>query len=453
MKEFDSVIIGAGQAGPSLAASLADKGEKVALIERNLPGGTCVNTGCTPTKTMVASARAIWMAQQGAEYGFQVDGTIRANMKRIRERKDQIVKESRNGLVNWMENTSGLSLIMGHARFTDNQQVMVGNELLKAEKFFINSGGRPRLMDDADTIPYLTNKSVMELSEVPEHLVIVGGSYIGLEFGQMFRRFGARVTIVEKGDRILHQEDEKTSRAIHSFMTREGVRFRLGAECIHTTRSGNNFQVHIDCESGAPVIEATHVLLAIGRVPNTDDIGLEETSVKTDERGYIRVDDTLKTTAPHIWALGDCNGNAAFTHVAYNDYEIVFDQLYGSKNRRASDRIQCYSLYTDPPLARIGISRPEAAEKKMLVAHLPMDKVSRAKEKGETDGFMEIYINPENDRITGATMLGTGCDEVIHSVLDIMYAGVSYQVIRDAVHIHPTVSELIPTMLKSVEEL
>lgn len=455
MRKFDSVIIGAGQAGPSLAAALAGKGEKVALIERDTLGGTCVNTGCTPTKTMVASARAIRKANQGSEYGFSVSGKIRADMAAIKARKDRVVEESRQGLRDWLDNTDNLSLIYGHARFTGSHTLEAGGEELTAEKFFINTGGRPRLLSDADKIPYFTNHSVMDLEEVPEHLIIIGGSYIGLEFGQMFRRFGSRVTIVEKGPVPLPREDRQAGEAIREFMQEEGVVFRLNAECIRSEQEGNQLRVHVDCSEGDPVIEGSHVLLAIGRIPNTDDLGLENTKVSLDEKGYIKVDDTLRTAADHIWALGDCNGNAAFTHAAYNDYEIVLDQLHGEGTRGVSDRIDAYALYTDPPLARIGLNRKQASDtdRDVLVGHLPMSKVARAKEKGETNGFMEVYIDATDQKILGATLLGTGCDEVIHSLLDIMYAEAPYTVIRDAVHIHPTVSELIPTMLQSLDPL
>jgi pyruvate/2-oxoglutarate dehydrogenase complex dihydrolipoamide dehydrogenase (E3) component len=454
---YDALIIGTGQAGPSLAVRLANAGMKVAIIERNRFGGTCVNTGCIPTKTLIASARTAHVARRGRDFGVTIGGSINVDMKRVKERKDEVVRRSNEGLESWLKNTANLSVYQGHARFTNTHQIRVRDELLSAERIFINVGGRASVppMRGADQISYLTNSTMMDVDFLPEHLIVIGGSYVGLEFAQMYRRFGSKVTVVEMGARLIQREDEDVSEAVREILQAEGVDFRLAAECIALERRGDNVLVHVQCTSEDKTVVGSHVLLAVGRVPNTSDLGLDKAGVALDQRGYIQVDDQLRTNVSGIYALGDCNGRGAFTHTAYNDYEIVAAYLLDKDARRVSDRIVAYALYTDPPLGRAGMSETEVRKsgRKALMGKRPMTRVGRAVEKGETDGFMKILIDAETKTILGASLLGIECDEVIHSILDVMYAKAPYTVIQRSMHIHPTVSELIPTMLGELKPL
>jgi pyruvate/2-oxoglutarate dehydrogenase complex dihydrolipoamide dehydrogenase (E3) component len=455
MKHFDAIIIGTGQAGPFLAARFAAAGKTVAIIERHKFGGTCVNTGCIPTKTLVASAYAAHVARRGAEYGFTVNGDVRVDMKRVKERKDAVSGRSNKGVEEWLRGTKNCTVIQGHARFQSSNTVMVNDEVLQADKIFINVGGRASVpeMPGIHDVPFLNNSSMMQVDFVPKHLVIVGGSYVGLEFGQIYRRFGSEVTIIEMGPRLIGREDEGVSQAVREILEAEGIRIRVNAKCISLAKCDGGITVRMDCEEGAPEVLGTHVLLAVGRTPNTNDLDLDRAGVATDERGYIIVDDQLQTNVPAIWALGDCNGHGAFTHTSYNDYEIVADNLFNADHRRVSDRIQAYALYTDPPLGRCGMTDAEIRKsgRPALIAKFPMSRVSRAYEKGETQGFMKICVDAETKQILGAAILGVGGDEVIHVLLDIMYAKVPYTVIQRAMHIHPTVSEYLPTVLSKLE--
>jgi len=457
MKTFDAIIIGAGQAGPSLAARLTKAGQTVAYVERKLFGGTCVNTGCTPTKAMIASAYAAHVARRSGEYGVSIDTSIEVDMKVVNLRREAIVAKSRNGLEKSLRDNEKVTVFRGTARFASATTVRVGEEVLEAKQIFINVGARAAVpnLPGVHAVPFLTNSSLLALDKLPKHLVIVGGSYIGIEFGQMYRRFGSEVTIVEKGPRLVGHEDEDVSACVQSILEAEGIAIRTSAECIHLKGHGNDVVVGTNCTSGEPEIVGSHVLLAVGRVPNTDDLGLEHAGVKTDERGYILVDDELRTNVPGIYALGDCNGRGAFTHTAYNDYEIVAANLLDDDARRVSDRIVCYALYLDPPLARIGMTEEEvrATGKPALIATRPMTRVNRAVEKGESLGFMKVLVDAESKLILGASLLGVGCDEAIHCLLDVMYAKAPYTTISRAVHIHPTVSELIPTLLQSLKPL
>jgi len=454
MKHFDAIIIGAGQAGPSLAGRLTGAGMSVALVERKLFGGTCVNTGCTPTKTLVASAYAAHLARRGDEYGIVVDGAIHVDMRRVKARADAVTANSRTGVEKFLRDMSGCTVIEGQARFEGPNSIRVGEDLLTAPRIFINVGGRASVPDmpGIGEVPYLNNSSILELDQLPEHLVVVGGSYVGLEFAQMYRRFGAQVTVIEKAPRLVAREDDDVSEAIRGILTREGITVRVGAECISLARHERGVSVGIDCAEGEPESVGSHILLAVGRRPNTDDLGLEEAGVTTDARGNITVDDSLATNVPGVWALGDCNGRGAFTHTAYNDFEIVAGNLLKGESRRVSDRIPAYALYIDPPLGRVGMTEHEAraSGRPLLIGSRPMTRVSRAIEKGETQGFMKIVVDAETRRILGAAILGTGGDEAIHGVLDIMNAKVTYDVLERAVPIHPTVSELIPTMLNGL---
>jgi pyruvate/2-oxoglutarate dehydrogenase complex dihydrolipoamide dehydrogenase (E3) component len=451
MREFDAIIIGAGQAGPALAGRLTGAGMTVAFVERKLFGGTCVNTGCTPTKTLVASAYAAHLARRAADFGILLEGSVRVDMKKVKARADAVVAESRTGVERRLREMSGCTVIEGHARFEGPNRVRAGEELLAAPRVFINVGGRASVPDmpGVHEVPFLNNRSMLELDRLPEHLVVVGGSYVGLEFAQMYRRFGAEVTVVEKGPRLIAREDEEISEAIREILTNEGINVRTSAECISLAPHERGVEVGINCKEGEPTSVGSHVLLAVGRRPNTDDLGLEAAGVETDARGYIKVDDGLATNVPGIWALGDCNGRGAFTHTAYNDFEIIAANLLDGESRRVSKRVLGYALYIDPPLGRAGMTEHEArtTDRPLLIGHRPMSSVSRAVEKGETQGLMKVVVDAETRRILGAAILGTGGDEAIHGVLDIMHADVPYDMLAQTMPIHPTVSELIPTML------
>lgn len=454
-RHFDAIIIGTGQAGPSLAARLATAGMTVAIIERYKFGGTCVNTGCIPTKTLVASAYAIHLARRGAEFGFVVNSDVRVDTKRIKARKDEISGRSSKSVEQSLRGLKNCTVIQGHAHFQSAHAVIVNDEVLEAEKIFINVGARAAVpaFPGIHDVPFLTNSSVLDLDFLPEHLVIVGGSYIGLEFGQMYRRFGSEVTIVEKGPRLIGREDEDVSEAVRELIELEGIQVRLNAKCITLAKHGSGIAVGLECDEGPPEVSGTHVLLAVGRTPNTHDLGLDSAGVAMSERGYITVDDQLQTNVLGIWALGDCNGHGGFTHTSYNDYEIVADNLLNADHRRVSDRILTYGLFIDPPLGRCGITDAELRKsgRPALAVKYSMNRVGRAIEKGETLGFIKISVDAETKQILGAAILGTGGDEVVQILLDIMYAKAPYTVIQRAMNIHPTVAEFLPTVLSKLE--
>ena len=456
-RPFDAIIIGAGQAGPPLAGRLTAAGMSVALIERHLFGGTCVNTGCMPTKALVASAYAAHLARRGAEYGVMLDTPPRIDMPRIKARADAISANSRAGIERWLRDMTGCSVLQGHARFLSRDTVAVGEERLTAPRIFINVGGRALVppLPGIDRVPYLTNSSMLARDRVPQHLIIVGGSYVGLEFAQIYRRFGARVTVVEMAARLVGREDEDISQAIREILEGEGIAVRTAAECIRLAPHAEGVAVGVNCTEGNPEIVGSDVLLAVGRRPNTDDLGLDQAGIAVDARGFMQVDDVLVTNVPGIWALGECNGRGAFTHTAYNDFEIVVANLLDGEARKVSDRIVGYALYIDPPLGRVGVtdSQARAGGRPLLGAQRPMSRVGRAIEKGETQGFMKIVVDAETRKILGAAILGTGGDEAIHGVIDMMNAGAPYSVLQRAVPIHPTVSELIPTMLGELQPI
>ena len=453
-RHFDALVIGTGQAGPALAAALAGAGRQVAVVERGAFGGTCVNNGCTPTKAMVASAHAAHVARRGGDYGVEVAGHVRVDMRKVKARKDAIVAKSTTGVEKWMRSTKNISVFQGHARFTAPKAIDVGGESLSADLVFIDVGGRASRPspEQANGAPYLTSETVMEVDFVPDHLVVVGGSYIGLEFGQMFRRFGSRVTVIEMGPRLIGREDEDVSRAMREILEAEGIEVRTGAECIGFAPRGDRIALSVSCEEGAPEVDASHLLWAAGRVPNTDDLGLDAAGIRKDKRGYIEVGDDLQTNVAGIYALGDCNGRGAFTHTAWNDYEIVRDNLLHGAARKVSDRIPIYALYTDPPLGRIGMSVAEARESgaDLLVAKYPMAKVARAVERGETQGFMKAVVDAKTRRLLGAAILGASGDEVVQTLVDAMYGRMTVDQIMHGVRIHPTVAELIPTLLEGL---
>jgi pyruvate/2-oxoglutarate dehydrogenase complex dihydrolipoamide dehydrogenase (E3) component len=454
---YDAIVIGTGQAGPALAARLAGAGRKVAVIERHKFGGTCVNDGCTPTKTMVASAYAAQLASRAADYGVEIPGKPRVDMKRVKARKDAVVATSSGNVEKWMLGLKGGKVYRGHARFVGPREIQVGEETLAAHEIFLDVGGRPLVpkMPGIESVPYLTNVSIMDVDFVPEHLIVVGGSYIGLEFGQAFRRFGSRITVVEMAPRLIAREDEDVSAAVKEFFEAEGIEVRLNAECVAAKKAADGVEIGLGCSEGAPIARGSHLLLAVGRVPNTDDLGLDAAGIETDARGFIEVDEELRTTNPNVWALGDCNGKGAFTHTAYNDYEIVADNLLANAGRKWTDRVPVYALYTDPPLGRVGMSEAEIRRKnlKALVAKRPMTRVARAVEKGETRGFLKIHVEEGSKRILGAALLGTSADESVHSLIDVVYSRLPYPEFQRRVRIHPNVSELLPFVLEDLKPL
>ncbi len=455
-QRYDAIVIGAGQAGPSLAGRLTAAGMTVAFVERHLFGGTCVNTGCTPTKTLIASAATAHQARRAADFGITV-GELSIDMRAVQRRKEGVVAASRTGVEQWLRGMERCTVFQGHARFESATDVRVGDTLLSAARIFLNVGGRAVVpaLPGLDRVSYLTNTSLLQLDVLPRHLVVVGGSYVGLEFAQMYRRFGSEVTVVEKSSRLISREDEDVSAAIEEILEGEGVTVRTEAECIRFEPRAEGIGVGVNCRAGEPEVVGSHVLLAMGRRPNTDDLGLERAGVAVDRYGFITVDEQLRTSVPGIWALGDCNGRGAFTHTAYNDFEIVAANLLqpdpgvGGAPRRVSDRISCYALYVDPPLGRVGMTEKEAlaAGRTIRIAQRPMSRVSRAVEKGDSRGFMKVIVDAQSHAILGAAILGVGGDEAVHGILDTMAAKVSYQSLQRTMHIHPTVSELIPTIL------
>ena len=457
MPHYDAIVVGTGQSGPALARRLVAAGWKVAIIERKLFGGTCVNTGCTPTKTLIASAYAAHVVRRAADYGVRVEGTINVDMKAVKARKDAVVAPSRNGVERSLKTLQGCTVYQGHGRFVAEKKVAVNDAELSADRIFLNVGARATIppIPGLDQVPYLTNSSMMDIDFLPAHLVILGGSYIGLEFAQAYRRFGSEVTVIELGPRLIGREDEDVSRAVADFLKDEGIDVRVDSKVVSLEKQGNAIAVTVESAGKSSQIVGTHVLVAIGRRPNTDDLGLDRAGIATDAHGYIQVDDQLRTNVPGIWAMGDCNGRGAFTHTSWNDFEIVAANLLDNDPRRVSDRITAYALYTDPPLGRAGMTEAEVrkAGKPALIATLAMEDVSRAYEKGETKGFMKILVDRDSKRILGASFLGLSGDEVIHSVLDVMYDKAPYTVIQRAMHIHPTVSEFIPTMLGDLKPL
>jgi pyruvate/2-oxoglutarate dehydrogenase complex dihydrolipoamide dehydrogenase (E3) component len=452
-RKFDAIVIGGGQAGPSLTARFAEAGKSVAIVERHLLGGTCINSGCTPTKTLIASARIAYDARRAHSYGIVLPtASVAVNMPTVQARKKRIVDESRTGLENWIRGMQNCTVYNGHARFESPRSVSVDGQLLSSEQIFVNVGGRPRIpaFPGIDKVSFLTSTSLLELKELPAHLVIIGGSYVGLEFAQMYRRFGSDVTVIEREPRLLPHEDLEVASAIQDALEAEGIQIRLEAECIQLDQFAGSVTANVHCSTGSPQVTGSHVLIAVGRIPNTDDLGLEKAGVETDHAGFIKVDEELRTNVSGIWALGDCNGKGAFTHTAYDDYEIVAANLFeGDARRRVSDRIPCYALFVDPPLGRVGLTERDALAQghAIRIGSRPMTRVARAVEKGETRGLIKVVVDARSNLILGASILGVGADEAIHCIIDIMAARVPYTILRNAVHIHPTVSELIPTVL------
>jgi pyruvate/2-oxoglutarate dehydrogenase complex dihydrolipoamide dehydrogenase (E3) component len=452
---YDAIIIGAGQAGPPLAERLTSSGQKVALIERHHPGGTCVNTGCIPTKTLVASARAAHVARRARDFGVAIKGDVHVDMKAVKARKDDVALASRAGVTRWLESMIGLDFIRGHARFEGNARIRVGDNVFEADRIFINVGARPRVPAFTNGVPSWTSSNMMDVDFLPEHLIIVGGGYNGLEFAQMYRRFGSEVTVVEMADRVLAREDEEVSAEVQAFLEDEGVRFRLSAECVELMERPGGVAIRVDCEEPPKVIEGSNALLAVGRVPNTHDLGLETTDINLDSHGFIEVDDELRTSVPNGWTRGEVNRRGAFTHTSYNDFEIVAENLLDNAGRKVTDRIPISAVFVDPPLARVGMNdqQARASGRRVLFGRRAMARVGRARERSETAGFMKVLVDADSGQLLGATILGIQGDEAIHTIAALMYAGAPYETLRRSVHIHPTVAELLPTVVGSLEPL
>jgi pyruvate/2-oxoglutarate dehydrogenase complex dihydrolipoamide dehydrogenase (E3) component len=457
MADYDAVIIGTGQAGPALARRLVAAGWKVAIIERKFFGGTCINTGCTPTKTLIASGYAAHLTRRAAEFGVTLSGTPSVDMKAVKARKDAVTMASRAAVERSLKGLQGCTVYEAHARFIGPKQIKVADEVLRADKIFINVGGRAVIpsIPGLDEVAYLTNSSMMNVDFLPAHLIVLGGSYVGLEFAQLYRRFGSEVTVIEPAPRLVSREDEDVSRAIADILEAEDIDIRVNSKAVGVKKQGTGIAVTIETAGTRSQVDGSHLLLAVGRRPNTDDLGLEHAGVVTDARGYIEVDDQLRTSVPGIWALGDCNGRGAFTHTSYNDFEIVAANLLDNDQRRVTDRITAYALYIDPPLGRAGMTEAEVRKsgRPALIATMAMENVSRAYEKSETKGFMKILVDRETKEILGASLLGLSGDEVIHCILDTMYAKAPSTVLQRAMHIHPTVSEFVPTMLDNLAPL
>lgn len=454
---YDALIVGTGQAGPSLAGRLNDAGQRVAVIERDKIGGSCVNVGCTPTKALVASARAAHVARRAADFGVVLESPVRIDMARVHARMSEISGQSSRGLTSWMEGMQNVELVRGHARFVDPRAVEVDGRVLEAERVFLNVGARPVVpqVPGLSDVPYLTSNGLLRLDTLPEHLVILGGSYVGLEFAQIFRRFGSRVTVIETGPRLIRREDGDVSAGVRELLEAEGVRVKTSAECLSAQPHRGGVALQVGCNGGEQELTGSHLLVAVGRRPNTDDLGLGQAGIHTDARGYVETDDELRTNVSGVWALGDVNGRGAFTHTSYNDFEIVAGNLLDGAKRRVSDRIPVYGLFVDPPLGRVGMTEAQAREsgRRVLVGKWPMSNVSRARERSETHGFLKVLVDADTDEVLGAAAFGIGGDEVVHTLLMLMAAKAPYTLLSQTVFIHPTVSELLPSTVQNLVPL
>ena len=453
MPTYDAIVIGSGQAGTPLSQKLAERGWSVALVEKENLGGTCVNTGCTPTKTMVASAQVAFYARNAGQWGVRA-GQVTVDLAKVVARKDRVVDQSRSGLNRKIEERPNLHFYRGHARFLSPHEVRVGAEVLESSRVFIDTGTRPDVptLAGLQGIDFLNNASIMQLTEVPEHLIVLGGGYVGMEFGQMFCRFGSKVTIVQREQQILPHEDADVAEALQQALEREGLRFVLGAQASHVETEQGGIALHVQVAGSTQTARGSHLLVATGRTPNTDDLGLAAAGVKTDERGFIRVNNRLETSVPGIWALGDVKGGPAFTHISFNDYQIVYANLIEGKALTTDHRPVPYGVFTDPQLGRVGLTEREAraAGFKLKIGKIPMSWVARAIERDETAGLLKIVVDAESDRILGAAILGSEGAEIVQILHAVMLAGAPYTLLKGAVFIHPTLAEGLWTLLESV---
>jgi pyruvate/2-oxoglutarate dehydrogenase complex dihydrolipoamide dehydrogenase (E3) component len=454
MTTYDHIILGSGQAAGTLLGKLIPTGDAIAVIEAAKVGGSCVNYGCTPTKALVASAKAIHRARQGEQFGFAA-GEVRVDYAAVRERMNRIRGNSRSGLVRWMEKTGNVDLIRGHGTFTGPTTLRVGDREISGKHIYINTGTRPRVPAIAglDQVPWLDSAGLLNQEALPQHLLIVGGGYIGVEFAQVFRRFGAEVTILQRSGQLMPKEDKDVANAIRDFLQAEGIRVLCSAAAQSVVARDGGIELTVDLPGEQQIITGSDLLIAAGRIPNSDRIGLDAAGIATREGGYIEVDDHCQTNVENVFAVGDVNGHGAFTHTSVNDAEIVLDHRFGGP-RKLSDRIPVYALFSDPPLGRVGLSEKEALAqgKKVLVATKPMAEISRAKEMGETTGFAKLLVDGETDLILGAAILGPGGDEIINMFAAIMHSQIPCHNYRQVVLVHPTVSELMPWMLDGIEE-
>jgi pyruvate/2-oxoglutarate dehydrogenase complex dihydrolipoamide dehydrogenase (E3) component len=454
MSTYDTIVIGSGQAGNPLSQKLADHGWAVALIERGHLGGTCVNTGCTPTKTMIASAQVAHYARNAGRWGVRT-GEVSVDLPRVVARKDAVVQQWRSGQERKVEQRKSLHLYRGQARFVGPHRLRVGDEEMESERIFINTGTRtdiPRL-EGLDRIDYLTNASIMELSAVPEHLLVLGGGYIGLEFGQMFRRFGSRVTVVHRSEHILPREDPDVTQELQKALEAEGVRFVLNARTTRVEKQDGQVVLRLEAGGGSETVRGSHLLVATGRRPNTDELGLESVGVRLTGQGYIQVNPRLETTAPGVWALGDVKGGPAFTHISFNDYQIVYANLIEGKQLTTDNRLVPYAVFTDPQLGRVGLTEKEAraAGRRLKVGKIPMSWVARAIERDETAGLMKLVVDADTDRILGAAILATEGGELVQILGAVMLAGAPYTLLKGAIYIHPTLAEGFWTLMEEVK--
>lgn len=452
--KYDAIVIGSGQAGNPLWDSLTDRGWRVALVERAHLGGTCINTGCTPTKTLVASAQIAHYARNASRWGVHT-GSVRVDLPRIVAKKDAVVQQFRGGKERKAESRKNLHLFRGHARFVDPHSVAVGEKVLEGDRIFINTGTRPDIprIEGLDQVGYLTNGTIMELTTLPEHLLVLGGGYIGLEFAQIFRRFGSRVTIVHKDSQILNREDEDVAGTLRKALEAEGIRFVLEARTIRASRKNGQVSLNLDAPTGSETLSGTHLLVAAGRRPNTDDLALDRAGVEFDQRGYIKVNGRLETNVPGIWAMGDVKGGPAFTHISYDDYQIVYGNLLEGKTLTTAGRLVPYAVFTDPQLGRVGLTEKQAraSGQKLKVGRIPMTWVARAIERDETAGLMKLVVDAATDRILGAAVLATEGGELVHILEALMLAQAPYTLLKGSIYIHPTLAEGFFSLMDDVK--
>jgi pyruvate/2-oxoglutarate dehydrogenase complex dihydrolipoamide dehydrogenase (E3) component len=456
MQEFDHIIIGTGQATGTLLGKLVPTGDRIAVLEGTKVGGSCVNYGCTPTKTLVASAKAIHKARQGETYGFET-GPLKVNYSRIRERMNSIRNGSREGLASWLDSTDNIKFIREWGSFEDKKVIRAGNELIKGEKIYINTGAKPTAppIKGLDKIPWLDSAGLLDLEEMPKHLIIIGGGYIGMEFSQIYRRFGAKVTVIQRGDQVMPNEDKDVADEIQSFLQDEGIKILCNSSATAVSKEDEKIKLTVESNDNTDTITGSHLLIAAGRKPNTEHLALQNAGININDGGFVEVDDYCQTNVEDVYAVGDVNGQGAFTHTSVNDAEIVLDQIFHGGRRRLSERVPIYSLFTDPPMGKVGLSEKEALAKghRVLRSKLPMSKINRAKEMAETNGFAKLMVDADTDLIIGALVLGPGGDEIINMFAAIMHSNIPCHSYRRVVLLHPTVSELMPFLLDSLEEV